>query len=77
MQIAAGAVNEKCSCQSCITCACVRYTCMYMFVVLENSNSSVAKTKRRVSVRYGCSDSSKLNMPLEHFFTRQCTANFD
>ena len=38
---------------------------------------SVAKTKRRVSVRYGCSDSSKLNMPLEHLFTRQCTANFD
>ena len=38
------------------------------------SNSSVAKTKRRVSVQYGCSD---LNMPLEHLFTRQCTANFD
>ena len=38
----------------------MRAVYMYMFVVLENSNSSVAKTKRRVSVRYGCSDSSKL-----------------
>ena len=55
----------------------MRAVYMYMFVVLENSNSSVAKTKRRVSVRYGCSDSSKLNIPLEHLFTRQCTANFD
>ena len=33
MQIAAGAVNEKCSCQSCITC--MRAVYMYMFVVLD------------------------------------------
>ena len=29
---------------------------------------------KSICIRYGCSDSSKLNMPLEHLFTRQCTA---